>query len=219
MKSLAVLSLVTLSAVAQAQTFSTNFDQITNADASNGGALANVGSFASATTAGQAGAQAFGPDRVLTLANLGGPTPGGTLSLSFNLAIAPATISYDFWASSDAKVGAGTGVLLTLTGPGGSANVTENGLGASLISNPGLNVGNPPSVPNAGINHTGSFAGSGAGTYTLTFSNLAGNNGMRLDDVTVVATPVPEAQTIAMMLAGLGVLGFVGARRRRLPAA
>lgn len=33
--------------------------------------------------------------------------------------------------------------------------------------------------------------------------------------ITSTITPVPEAETWAMMLAGLGVLGFLGARRRR----
>lgn len=35
------------------------------------------------------------------------------------------------------------------------------------------------------------------------------------DDVRLVATPVPEAQTYAMLLAGLGLLGSAGMRRRR----
>lgn len=39
------------------------------------------------------------------------------------------------------------------------------------------------------------------------------NGGMYSLTSTIV--PVPEAETWAMMLAGLGVLGFVGARRRR----
>jgi len=30
-----------------------------------------------------------------------------------------------------------------------------------------------------------------------------------------VATPVPEAQTVAMMLASLGLVGFMAARRRK----
>ena len=155
---------------------------------------------------------------MITLANAAG-SPAGTLSLTFTIATAASLFSYDFWASSSAKVGAGTGVLVTLSGPGGSTSVTESGLGAATFGNPGLNVANPPSVPNAGINHTGTFAGGAAGTYTLTFANLVGNNGMRLDDLSITATPVPEAQTVAMMLAGLGVLGFVGARRRKGAAA
>lgn len=44
---------------------------------------------------------------------------------------------------------------------------------------------------------TGSY--QGGGMYTLTSTLL----------------PVPEAETWAMMLAGLGVIGFLGARRRR----
>lgn len=37
----------------------------------------------------------------------------------------------------------------------------------------------------------------------------------RFDMVTVNAAPVPEAETYAMMLAGLGLVGFMAARRRK----
>lgn len=49
------------------------------------------------------------------------------------------------------------------------------------------------------VTGTGDGSFTGGGLYSLT-STLA---------------PVPEAETWAMMLAGLGVLGFLGARRRR----
>jgi MYXO-CTERM domain-containing protein len=38
---------------------------------------------------------------------------------------------------------------------------------------------------------------------------------MRIDDVTVITSPVPEASTYAMMALGLAVLGGAAARRRR----
>ena len=38
--------------------------------------------------------------------------------------------------------------------------------------------------------------------------------GLQLDNVSVTAvTPVPEPESYALMLAGLGVLGFMGRRR------
>jgi choice-of-anchor C domain-containing protein len=53
-------------------------------------------------------------------------------------------------------------------------------------------------------------------------STITGNAGMALDNVEVTlaaAAPVPEPETYAMMLAGLGLLGLVARRRRQKQAA
>jgi hypothetical protein len=57
----------------------------------------------------------------------------------------------------------------------------------------------------------GSFA---AGTYQLkvTGSGVTGGSGSYGGNL--VATPIPEPETYALMLAGLGVVGFVAGRRR-----
>ena len=52
-------------------------------------------------------------------------------------------------------------------------------------------------------------------------STITGNAGMALDNVEVTlgtAATVPEPETYAMMLAGLGLLGFVARRRKQKPA-
>lgn len=70
---------------------------------------------------------------------------------------------------------------------------------------------------------TFSFGSLGAGTYTLTVNSLVtraqglfnvdvGYSGL----VATVAAPVPEPGTYALMLAGLGALGWVARRRRVL---
>ena len=56
-------------------------------------------------------------------------------------------------------------------------------------------------------NHTLLFTPSVTGTYSLIFQNAGGDNvGALLDNVSVSAVPEPE--TYAMLLAGLGLLGF-----------
>ncbi|NBD20643.1 PEP-CTERM sorting domain-containing protein [Aquabacterium fontiphilum] len=59
------------------------------------------------------------------------------------------------------------------------------------------------------------FSGLGAGSYTLTFAastpSLTATYGGALS-----VTPVPEAQSLALALAGLGVVGLVASRRKRL---
>lgn len=52
------------------------------------------------------------------------------------------------------------------------------------------------------------------GTYSLVFNNAGGDNmGAMLDNVSVQAVPEPE--TYALLLAGLGLMGAVARRRRQ----
>jgi hypothetical protein len=58
-----------------------------------------------------------------------------------------------------------------------------------------------------------SFTPSVSGDYALTFHNLGGDNqGAVLDNVSIQAVPEPE--TYAMMVAGLGLMGVVARRRK-----
>jgi hypothetical protein len=58
---------------------------------------------------------------------------------------------------------------------------------------------------------TFSFTGLAAGDYFLTYAGVgAGSYGGTLE-----VTPVPEPETYALMLAGLGMIGFMAARRSR----
>ncbi len=58
---------------------------------------------------------------------------------------------------------------------------------------------------------TASFTGLTAGNYTISFATTTAGFGSLIG--TVTATPVPEAETLALALAGLGVVGML--RRRR----
>lgn len=82
----------------------------------------------------------------------------------------------------------------------------------------------------AGVNDNASFAfrvvaafAPGTGAYAASNAgfNYATNGTWRFDMVTVSAAPVPEPETYALMLAGLGVVGLAIRRRplsRRCPA-
>lgn len=52
-----------------------------------------------------------------------------------------------------------------------------------------------------------------AGTYNFTVKGTSFGGGQYTGNITV--TPVPEAETYALALAGLGVVGLVAARRRK----
>lgn len=58
-----------------------------------------------------------------------------------------------------------------------------------------------------------SFTANTSTNYSLNFNNAGGDNiGVVLDNVTVTAVPEPE--TYAMMLAGLGLMGSIARRRK-----
>lgn len=67
-----------------------------------------------------------------------------------------------------------------------------------------------PANTQANLNWSGLLA---AGTYTV---NLSGISGARNTTyvTTVAATPVPEPESYALLMAGLGVLAFVARRRK-----
>lgn len=88
----------------------------------------------------------------------------------------------------------------------------------SIVSSFGTQLFTAASIPGF-TNVTGSqsfsqyvqFAGSGI--KSLTFSNIPSTDAFETGNFSV--TPVPEPETYALMLAGLGALGFISRRRRR----
>jgi hypothetical protein len=48
----------------------------------------------------------------------------------------------------------------------------------------------------------------------IDINELGSDHGMAIDDLSFSVTPVPEAQSGALLLAGLMAIGFVAARRR-----
>lgn len=53
-----------------------------------------------------------------------------------------------------------------------------------------------------------------AGVLTLTIVGTLSNGGSYGGDINVLLAPVPEPETYAMMLGGLGLLGFMARRRK-----
>lgn len=118
---------------------------------------------------------------------LGTPGPG-ILSQSFSAAAGAYTLSFDLTHNPNSH-GAGLDVFV------GGAHYSFDG-----------------STPVT--NHTVNFTSTG-GMQALVFSSVGGDgySGAVLDNVSVTAA-VPEPETYAMMLAGLGLVGFIARRRK-----
>ena len=145
-------------------------------------------------------------------------------SLSFQVA-STSDIDLSFWYSM--PFGAAGTVTLTnlLSAPLSNTTGTDNVFGSGFrygANNPG------PDSAVLNSNHdrmfSGSFSNVAAGSYTLTIAATQGGAGgilpwMKLDDVSVKVTAtvpaVPEPESYAMLLAGLGLVGAVARRRRQ----
>ncbi|SHM26995.1 choice-of-anchor C domain-containing protein [Duganella sacchari] len=122
---------------------------------------------------------------------LGTPGPG-VLSQAFNYA-ANTTYTLSFDVSRNPN-GSYTAVQVDVNG----------------IQNLYVGTGTP-------TNHSFTFTtGNSAGSQLLTFSSVGGDgySGAVLDNVSLTAA-VPEPETYAMLVAGLGLLGFVARRRKQ----
>jgi hypothetical protein len=89
------------------------------------------------------------------------------------------------------------------------------GLPSSILADAGTTQ-QSFSVNSAAINHWTSFSMTFTASSATTTIGLTGNQGpnyIGLDNVAVVAVPEPE--TYAMMLAGLGLMGFIARRRKQ----
>jgi hypothetical protein len=134
-------------------------------------------------------------------------------SYSFFAPTALAALDLSFWYSVP---GAGSGTV-TLASTTLNLPDTPGNAAQFLFNNPGESAGGPFNANDFDDRFHTTFSNLAAGTYTLTFSRLGGlfaPNALRVDDVILSVTAVPEPETYALMLAGLGIVGFVARRRR-----
>ena len=147
----------------------------------------------------------------------------GTLDASFSTAFVTVLSSGSFaeYAQFDVPAGfastngASNTYALTITLPGpttvtlGSITGFSMAMVAGTPLAPGATLGGP--YP-AGTSFSGLL--TAPGTYHLAFVGTVTGVGGQYS-ASIQAVPVPEPETYAMMLAGLGAIGFVAWRRRR----
>jgi len=120
--------------------------------------------------------------------------------------------SIDFGGDTLLSVSSGTSFGLTF----GALDCCVVGDAFGLILDGSATAWTTSGFTGAGGLFEGYYTGVlGAGVHTLGLvvtADCCGSGGM---DWTLVAAPVPEPETYAMLLAGLGLLGFVARRRQR----
>jgi len=149
---------------------------------------------------------------------------GGNFILSANTAVvfkanvttqANATVGYD--SLSGQNESASANVSMTVSGKGASGNGSQSSTD-SLASSAGGNYWWYPAPQLTQSNSAimaGSFVNTSAGNLTGAFllsANVTGNTNVVASAVSVTAVPEPE--TYAMFLAGLGLIGAVARRRQ-----
>ena len=129
----------------------------------------------------------------------GGHTPLGAFTDTWTFTVAPAN---SFYLSAEVVAGNSFGVTFS------SVDLTGAGAyGPFLFANT-----TDFSVPQSPLLAPGAYTLTVAGTTLVT-------GGFYVAAVNFNTTPIPEPQTYVMMLAGLGLMGFVARRRRQKEAA
>ncbi|ACB33336.1 protein of unknown function DUF1555 [Leptothrix cholodnii SP-6] len=133
--------------------------------------------------------------------------------LTYTFSIASATdVAIKFWSGSSNKDKLGSLTVSWLDSLDDA--VTLAGGSSVLTFSPSFIDGVAPSP--AGDLATYNATGLAAGTYTFRIDSNS-NRDFRVDTFSAVGTnvtPVPEPETYAMMLAGLGAIGYLGRRRK-----
>ena len=145
------------------------------------------------------------------------------LDLTFTATTSSAAASSIFLYTSDTDFTAGGSFVLALGGTNSGGSGTETGRAWGGTSNTALQFSGANLLgavgPLSGAAASGSVAGvlsPAVNPYSLTIGvaiSRAGA-GTSTGDLNLQVTPSPEPETYALMLAGLGAMGFVAKRRK-----
>jgi hypothetical protein len=152
-----------------------------------------------------------------TITDLGPASPGSPLSFGALAAQGPFNDIFTF--TLPANGGSGYSITNFTLLPGVYNTVLAT---LSLISNPDGILFNADdmllatSVMPGGESLALAFPSSPAGSYYLNVTGIANGTQGGIYNGAISVAVIPEPETYALMLGGLGVIGFMAARRRRM---
>jgi hypothetical protein len=157
------------------------------------------------------GGSVYGADQTFASIPEGTTIFGGNFLAAGPTAGAPATINFGaagidyisfLWGSADLYN------VLTVNSTGGSQTFVAGAAGVGQTS-----LGFSSTSGNQSVSQYVQFDGIGANRITsLVFNNNPQKNAFETANYSI--TPVPEPETYALLLAGLGVVGFMARRRK-----
>lgn len=159
-----------------------------NATASNGGVLAHIGG-------GQFAGLWLGQSA----------TAFGSYQFSFSQNVTSIEVQFDALSSTG---GSPEETISNFATNHGTAMINYYNLDGTTFSNNTVH-----SITNDGRGLI-TFAGPAFSSFSFDHAQNPSQNGFVIERITITTSPVPEAETYAMLLAGLGALGLMARRRK-----
>ncbi len=147
------------------------------------------------------------------------------LDLTYTATTNSAAATSVFLYTSDTDFTSGGSFVLALGGTNSGGSGTETGRAWGGTSNTALQFSGANLFGTVGPLSGVAMSGTTAGTfsplmspYSLTIGVAIGRSsaGTSTGDLNLQVSPIPEPETYALMMAGLGAMGFVARRRRKV---
>jgi len=118
-------------------------------------------------------------------------------------------VTLDLWTAPVAGYDLPSSLTIALR-PNGGITSPLSSTGSATSKDPIFNL-----IDGTNYHYLAQFHAIAGNSYSIVATGNDGNNKLMFTNIGAQVTAVPEPETYAMLLSGLGMLGFVGRRRRQ----